>query len=83
MDLLVVYTLVRSAVHAGRPDVVRAHRARVQQMITDETGQVRRNGLWLTALVADAAGDTGAALKSRAAPAGEGRSGLKVVRGHP
>ncbi|KGH45054.1 hypothetical protein IN07_18985 [Modestobacter caceresii] len=66
LDLLVVHVLVRGALHAGRPDVVRADRARVQQMSTDDTGQVRRNGLWLTALIADAAGDTAAALAGAA-----------------
>jgi DNA-binding CsgD family transcriptional regulator len=64
MDLLVVYALVRGALHSGRPDVLRAHRARVQQMTADHLGQVRRNGLWLTALAADSAGDAEAALQA-------------------
>ncbi len=64
MDLFVVHALVRGALHAARPDVVRAHRDRVGQMTADGTAQVRRNGLWLTALVADAAGDAPAALRA-------------------
>jgi DNA-binding CsgD family transcriptional regulator len=66
MDLLVVYSLVRGALHAGRPEIVRAHRERVQHMISDEIGQIRRNGLWLTALVADAAGDVDEAMLATA-----------------
>jgi DNA-binding CsgD family transcriptional regulator len=66
MDLLVVYALVRGALHAGRPEVLRAHRDRVRQMAVDESGQIRRNGLWLTALAADAAGDTAGALEAAA-----------------
>jgi DNA-binding CsgD family transcriptional regulator len=57
-----VYALVRGALHTGRPDVVRAHRHRVEQVATDESGRLRRHGLWLTALIADAAGDTAAAM---------------------
>jgi DNA-binding CsgD family transcriptional regulator len=64
MDLFVVHALVRGALHAARPDVVRAHRDRVGQMTADGTAQVRRHGLWLTALVADAAGDAPAALRA-------------------
>ena len=65
-DLLVVYSLLRSALHAGRDDVVHARRERVQRMVDDATGQIRRNGLWLTALIADDAGDVGAALAAAA-----------------
>jgi DNA-binding CsgD family transcriptional regulator len=35
-------------------------------MISDEIGQIRRNGLWLTALVADAAGDVDEAMLATA-----------------
>lgn len=62
MDNLVIYALVRAALHAGWPDVVRSFRARVLRMTTDETPQVRRQGLWLTALVADSVGDNVAAM---------------------
>jgi DNA-binding CsgD family transcriptional regulator len=61
-DLLVVYALVRLGLDTGRPDLVRTHRARVRQMTTDATKQVRRNGLWLEALIADRAGDLSAAM---------------------
>lgn len=57
-DVMVVYTLVRVALRTGNDHVVRAHRDRVQRMTRDPAGQVRRNGLWLSALVADVAGDT-------------------------
>lgn len=60
-DLLVVYSLVRGGLDTGQGDVVRAHRARVRQMTTDTTGQIRRNGLWLEALIADRAGDVASA----------------------
>ncbi|MCZ2826912.1 MULTISPECIES: helix-turn-helix transcriptional regulator [unclassified Modestobacter] len=66
LDHLVFYTLVRWALCVGRPDVLRAHRARVQQMTAAETGHVRRNGLWLTALMADSAGDVAAAMVATA-----------------
>ena len=65
-DKQVVYALVRAAVHAGRPDVVREHRPRLQRMCAEPLGQVRRNGLWLTALVLDAGGDPAAALQAAA-----------------
>ena len=61
-DIMIVYTLVRTALRTGRGDVVRAHRERLHRMTLDPAGQVRRNGLWLTALVADAAGDPAAAM---------------------
>jgi DNA-binding CsgD family transcriptional regulator len=66
MDLLVVPSLVRGALHTGRADVVRTCRDRVERMVGDEVGQVRRNGLWLTALTADAVGDVEAALAATA-----------------
>ena len=66
MDLLVVPSLLRGALHAGRTEVVRGCRDRVERMVADEVGQVRRNGLWLTALTADAAGDVDAALAAAA-----------------
>jgi DNA-binding CsgD family transcriptional regulator len=62
LDMLGVTSLVRVGLHAGRPDIVRAQRERVERMTVDENGQVRRNGLWLTALIAEAAGDVEAAL---------------------
>ena len=65
-DKVVVYSLVRGAVHAGRPDLLREHRPRVQRMCGDRLGQVRRNGLWLTALVLDAGGDPDGALQAAA-----------------
>jgi DNA-binding CsgD family transcriptional regulator len=71
-DLLVVYSLVRGALHAGRPEVLRRCRRRVELMITKGIGQIRRNGLWLTALTADAAGDVHGAL----AAAGEAVAAL-------
>jgi DNA-binding CsgD family transcriptional regulator len=52
-DLLVVYSLVRGGLDAGRPDVVRVHQEAVRRMTTDPVGQIRRNGLWLEALIAD------------------------------
>ena len=52
-DLLVVYSLVRGGLDAGRPDVVRVHRDAVRRMTADPVGQIRRNGLWLEALIAD------------------------------
>ncbi len=61
-DMMIVYTLVRVALRTGADDVVRAHRHRVQRMTGDPAGQVRRNGLWLAALVADAGGDPAAAM---------------------
>ncbi len=61
-DVMIIYTLVRTALRTGRGDVVRAHRDRLHRMTLDPAGQVRRNGLWLTALVADAAGDPAAAM---------------------
>jgi DNA-binding CsgD family transcriptional regulator len=66
MDLLVVPSLVRGALHSGRTDVARACRDRVERMGRDEAGQIRRNGLWLTALAADVAGDTEGALRAAA-----------------
>jgi hypothetical protein len=66
MDTLVVHTLVRTALHTGRTDVLRAQRDRVRRMTLDPTGQIRRNGLWLTALLADAAGDAAAAMAATA-----------------
>jgi DNA-binding CsgD family transcriptional regulator len=65
-DLLVVYALLRSALHAGWAEVVHARRERVQRMVADETSQIRRNGLWLTALIADDAGDVDGALAAAA-----------------
>jgi len=85
MDLLVVYALVRGALHAGRPEVVRARQERVQRMIDDDLGQIRRNGLWLSALTADAAGDVEGALAAAAEAiatldvAGPSMSGLPDV----
>ncbi|CAA9248263.1 MAG: hypothetical protein AVDCRST_MAG41-1806, partial [uncultured Corynebacteriales bacterium] len=61
-DIMIVYTLVRTALRTGRKDVLRTHRDRLHRMTLDPAGQVRRNGLWLTALVADAAGDTRSAM---------------------
>ncbi len=66
MDTLVVHALVRTALHTGRTDVLRAQRDHVRRMTLDPTGQVRRNGLWLTALLADAAGDAAAAMAATA-----------------
>ena len=66
LDSLLVTAVVRAALHAGRPDLVRAHRPRIERMCLDEQASVRRNGLWLTALAADAAGDAGAALAAMA-----------------
>jgi DNA-binding CsgD family transcriptional regulator len=63
-DLLVVYTLVRVGLDTGRPDVVRTHRGRVRQMTTDAIGQIRRNGLWLEALIAERASDTTSAMSA-------------------
>jgi DNA-binding CsgD family transcriptional regulator len=62
VDTLVVPPLVRAALHAGRADVVAAQRDHVRRMTLDPTGQVRRTGLWLTALIADTAGDAAAAV---------------------
>jgi hypothetical protein len=53
LDVLLVTAVVRAALHAGRPDVVRSHRVRLERMTRDEQGSVRRNGSWLTALIAD------------------------------
>ena len=65
-DLLVVYSLVRGALHAGRTQDLRRLWHRVERMAADDLGQIRRNGLWLTALVADAAGDAEGALAAAA-----------------
>jgi DNA-binding CsgD family transcriptional regulator len=61
--LLVFYSLVRGALHAGRRDVIRAHRQRIDLMIADQSGQIRRNGLWLRALVAESDSDVQEALR--------------------
>jgi DNA-binding CsgD family transcriptional regulator len=65
-DRTVYYALVRAAVHAGHPEVVRAHRGRVDLMTQDGLGQLRRHGRWLKALIADAAGDTATAMAETA-----------------
>ena len=66
LDCLVVASLVRTALHTGRTDVLRRHRPDVDRMVRDPVGQVRRTGLWLTALTADAAGDSAAAMAATA-----------------
>jgi DNA-binding CsgD family transcriptional regulator len=64
--LLLYYALVRAALHEGRPDVLRAQREAVELMIGDASHRIRRNGLWLRALILDAAGDVEGALRAAA-----------------
>jgi DNA-binding CsgD family transcriptional regulator len=62
-DVMVVYTLVRVALRTGADHVLREHRPRLERMTRDPAGQVRRNGRWLSALIADAAGDPATAIE--------------------